>query len=56
MSDVDIAAVSMSFEEVMEEYQHARNEYKRAVGDRDRDYWDGYLAGIEAVFPGVTDR
>jgi hypothetical protein len=47
---------SLSVEEIIEEYQHARDEYKRAVGDRDRDYWDGYLAGIEAVLPEVSHR
>jgi len=50
------ATILFTLEEIVEEYQHAYSEYKKAIGDRDKDYWDGYLAGIETMFPEVSQR
>ena len=36
-------------DELIEEYEYARDQYKRAVGDQQKDFWDGYLAGIEKL-------
>ena len=36
---------------LIEEYEYARSEYKNAIGDQQRDFWDGYLAAIEKICP-----
>ena len=36
-------------DELIEEYEYARDQYKKAVGDQQKDFWDGYLAGIEKL-------
>ena len=40
--------------DVLEEYQYARSEYKNAIGDQQRDFWDGYLAAIEKLCPDLV--
>jgi len=39
---------------LIEEYEYARSEYKNAIGDQQRDFWDGYLAAIEKLCPDVA--
>lgn len=39
--------VTFDSEKLLEEYKFAQSEYKKAVGDQLRDYWDGYLSAFE---------
>jgi hypothetical protein len=39
--------VTFDSEKLLEEYRFAQSEYKKAVGDQLRDYWDGYLSAFE---------
>jgi hypothetical protein len=39
---------------VIEAYQYAQQEYRKAIGERDKDYWDGYAEAIEELFPEVV--
>ncbi len=40
---------------VYEEYHYAQLQYKKAIGERDKDFWDGYTSAIEALFPEVVN-
>ena len=31
-------------------YSYAREQYKSAIGDRDKDYWEGYLDGLDTMY------
>jgi cyclopropane fatty-acyl-phospholipid synthase-like methyltransferase len=46
--------ISLNVEELIEEYEYAQSEYKKSIGDQQRDYWDGYLAAIEKLFGEVV--
>ena len=46
--------ISLNVEDLIEEYEYARSEYKKSIGDQQRDYWDGYLAAIEKLFGEVV--
>jgi len=39
--------ITLDTEKILEEYEYARSEYKKAIGDQLRDYWDGYLSAFE---------
>ena len=39
---------------IIEEYEYARSEYKKFIGDQERDFWDGYLAAIEKLCPDLV--
>lgn len=43
------ALVSLDVEMIIEEYEYARDQYKKAFGDQQKDYWDGYLAALERL-------
>ena len=42
-------AVTLDVDVVLDEYDYARDQYKRAVGDQQKDFWDGYLAALEKL-------
>jgi len=42
-------AVTLDVEVVIDEYEYARDQYKKAVGDQQKDFWDGYLAALESI-------
>lgn len=39
--------ITLDSEKLLEEYEYARGEYKKSIGDQQRDYWDGYLSAFE---------
>jgi len=39
--------ITLNVEKLLEEYEYARSEYKKAIGDQQRDYWDGYMSAFE---------
>lgn len=39
----------INVEEFIEEYEYAQDEYKKAKGDHDKIYWDGYLMALEKI-------
>lgn len=39
--------ITLDTEKLLEEYEYARGEYKKSIGDQQRDYWDGYLSAFE---------
>ena len=42
-------AVTLDVEVVIDEYEYARVQYKKAVGNQQKDFWDGYLAALESL-------
>jgi hypothetical protein len=42
-------AVTIDVEVILDEFDYARDQYKKAVGDQQKDFWDGYLAAIESL-------
>jgi hypothetical protein len=46
-------AVTLDVEVVLDEYKYARDQYKKAVGDQQKDFWDGYLAALEILLVGL---
>lgn len=42
-------AVTLDVDLVLDEYEYARDQYKKAVGDQQKDFWDGYLAAFERL-------
>ena len=36
-------------ENMVEEYEYARTEYKGSFRDSERDFWDGYMTAIEKL-------
>lgn len=47
MSKKHEKTITLDTEKLLEEYDYARSEYKKAIGDQLRDYWDGYLSAFE---------
>ena len=47
MSKKHEKTITLDPEKLLEEYEYARSEYKKAIGDQLRDYWDGYLSAFE---------
>jgi hypothetical protein len=39
----------ISAENIVEEYEYARTEYKGSFRDSERDFWDGYMTAIEKL-------
>ena len=31
-------------------YSYAKEQYKNSIGDRDKDYWEGYLDGLDTMY------
>ena len=42
--------VTFEVEYLTNTYSYAREQYKNAIGDRDKDYWEGYLAGLDTMY------
>lgn len=47
MSNKYEKTITLDTQKLLEEYDYARTEYKKAIGDQLRDYWDGYLSAFE---------
>ena len=47
MTDKYEKTITVDPEKLLEEYKYAQSEYKKAIGDQLRDYWDGYLSAFE---------
>lgn len=47
MSNKYEKTITLNTQKLLEEYDYARTEYKKAIGDQLRDYWDGYLSAFE---------
>lgn len=41
--------VTIDVDLILDEYDYARDQYKKAFGDQQKDFWDGYLAAIEKL-------
>jgi len=46
---VDLQPLTINVAVILDEYDYAREQYKKAFGDQQKDYWDGYLAAIEKL-------
>ena len=43
-------SVTLDLDQLTDLYEYARDQYKFAIGDRDRDYWEGFLEALDAVY------
>jgi len=44
--------VTFDTEYLVDTYSYAREMYKSAIGDRDKDYWEGFLDGLDTIYKG----
>ncbi len=44
--------VTLEEEYLIDTYSYAREQFKNAIGDRDKDYWEGFLDGLDSVYKG----
>jgi len=42
--------VTFDIEYLTETYEYAKQQYKDAIGDRDKDYWEGFLDGLDTMY------
>ena len=48
--------VTFEVDYLTDTYSYAREQYKNAIGDRDKDYWEGYLDALDTVYKGDISR
>tara|TARA_R100001594_G_scaffold1169_1_gene4919 strand:- start:427 stop:585 length:159 start_codon:yes stop_codon:yes gene_type:complete len=48
--------ITLDTEHLTDTHSYARERYKDAIGDRDKDYWEGYLDALEAVYQAQKTR
>lgn len=48
--------ITLDTEHLTDTHSYARERYKDAIGDRDKDYWEGYLDALDAVYQAQKTR